>query len=193
MNNALQALAARLVARLDIHPHSVDTALKYTVDEWRARASHPVIARSGLTLTQCLNTATRTSNFRATASWRALTLDGRDADARLLWANYLQREASAARRALQAVPHTAVLGNPEALRRIGRQLGLEGDRTDQLTLHIVATLRIGYPFRPASLRQLTLAELLAEIPADELVGMLQDAASRPVSEINAPGHPSPDQ
>ncbi|WP_172387143.1 hypothetical protein [Streptomyces sp. MNP-20] len=192
MHNALQGLRARLIDRLGIHPHSVNTALKTTVDEYRARASHPAIARSGLTPAQCLSAAIRTPHFRASASWRALTLDGRDIDARLLWEAYLQRQASAAKRALRAVPRTAVLGNPDALRCMGRQLGLDDEQTEQLVLNIAVTVRSGYPYRPASLRHLTFPELLAEIPADQLAAMLQLAA-RQAENDDAQGYSRRDQ
>ncbi|MBX7551502.1 hypothetical protein K1Y78_26555 [Streptomyces sp. tea 10] len=173
---ALQMLCASVVSRFGVHPAAAESALLATLEHFHAEAHSPTVARSGLTPTEYLNESMHTARFSAMLSASALWADGRDIDARLNWKAYVQRETAAAKNAHDAVPPTALLGNPDAIHRIGHRVGLSSEQTDQLIPGIVLTLAAGYPYRSAQQRHMTLTDILAQTTATDLVELLRHAA-----------------
>ncbi|MFF1542448.1 hypothetical protein [Streptomyces sp. NPDC058291] len=171
-----QILCARLVDRLGVHPAAAESALLATLEHFHAQSHNPGVVWAGLTPDEYMETALRTPRFTATLMASALLADGRETDACLSWEAYMQREMSAAKRAHQAVPPTALMGNPGAIHRIGRRLGLDDEQTDQLVADIVLTLATGYPFRAHHQRHLSLADILAQVTTEDLAELLQHAA-----------------
>ncbi|KPI32311.1 hypothetical protein [Streptomyces sp. NPDC021608] len=171
-----QILCARLAGRLGVHPAAAETALLATLEHFRAQSHDPGVVWAGLTPDEYMEAALRAPRFRATLQASALVADGREADARLSWEAFMQREMSDAKRAHQAVPPTVLMGNPGAIRRIGRRLGLSDEQTDQLVADIVLTLATGYPFRAHHQRHLSLADILTQVTAEDLTELLQHAA-----------------
>lgn len=177
-----QILCASLVGRLGVHPAAAESALLATLEHFHAQSHNPAVVRAGLTPDEYMEAALRTPRFRATLMASALLADGREADARLSWEAYLQREMSAAKRAHEAVPPTVLMGNPDAIHRIGRRLGLGDEQTDQLVAGIVLTLATGYPFRAHHQRHLSLADILTQVTPEDLAELLRHAA------LSAAGH-----
>ncbi|MFD8509826.1 hypothetical protein ACFV27_01570 [Streptomyces antimycoticus] len=171
-----QMLCASLVGRLGVHPAAAESALLATLEHFHAQSHHAAVVRAGLTPAEYMEAALRTPRFRAILTASALLADGREADARLSWEAYVQREMSAAKRAHQAVPPTALMGNPDAIHRVGRRLGLGDEQTDQLVAGIVLTLATGYPFRAHHQRHLSLADILAQVTTEDLAELLRHAA-----------------
>ncbi|MFE9770617.1 hypothetical protein ACFYOV_02825 [Streptomyces sp. NPDC005931] len=172
----LQILCANLANRYGVHPAAAESALLATLEHFHAESHDPAVARAGLTPAQYLNEAVQSPRFAAMLSASALLADGREADARLNWEAYVQREVSAAKRAHEAVPPTALLGNPDAIHRIGGRLGLSDEHTDQLIPRIVLTLATGYPYRSARQRHLSLTDILAQVTSAELTALLRHTA-----------------
>lgn len=123
-----------------------------------------------------LGLALKSDRFKALLIAATLTAAGRDADASLTWAAYLDREMAATKLAHEAVPDTAVLGDPEAIRRVGRPLGLTDEHTDRLIPGLIFTIATGYPYRAASMRHLSLTQVLVQLTAEDLAELLQHAA-----------------
>lgn len=174
--NSMQILCWDVANRLGVHPAAAESALLATLEHFHAEAHHPAVARAGRTPAEYLDVAVTTPRFAATLSSSALMADGREVDARLNWEAYVQREVSAARLAHKAVPATALLGNPDAVHRIGRGLGLSDEQTDQFIPGIVLTLAAGYPYRTARQRHLSLTDILAQIAAEDLTELLRHTA-----------------
>ncbi|MFE1923369.1 hypothetical protein ACFW91_12455 [Streptomyces asoensis] len=171
-----QILCARLVGRLGVHPGAAQRALLATLEHFRAKSHDPGVVWAGLTPDEYMEAALRTPHFRATLQASALLADGRESDARLSWEVFMKREMSAAQRTHQAVPPTVLVGNPGAIHRIGRRLGLNDEQTDQLVADIVLTLATGYPFRARHQRHLSLADILTQVTPEDLAELLQHAA-----------------
>ncbi|MEV0257687.1 hypothetical protein AB0H82_25945 [Streptomyces sp. NPDC050732] len=171
-----QILCASLVSQLGVHPAAAESALLATLEHFRTQSHNPAVRRAGLTPDEYMEAALPTPRFRATLIASALMADGRETDARLSWEAHMQREMEAAKRAHQAVPATVLVGNPDAIHRIGRQLGLGDEQTDQLVAGIVLMLATGYPFRARHQRHLSLADILAQITAEDLAELLLHAA-----------------
>ncbi|MXM62190.1 hypothetical protein GR925_01665 [Streptomyces sp. HUCO-GS316] len=176
MNTVTQIVLTDLVCRLGVSPAAVETALVKTVQHFDSESRNPIVARTGRTPAEYLATSLTTPRFHAMLASIALKAEGREADARLAWEAYVQREIATATRAHEAVPETALLGDVEAVRRIGRGVGLDDDQTDQLIPGIVLTLAMGYYYRPAGDQHLTLTEALSRVAADELTEMLRHAS-----------------
>ncbi|MCK7627266.1 hypothetical protein MUU72_29930 [Streptomyces sp. RS10V-4] len=174
--NPIDILCASLVTTLGVTPAAAEAALHATLQHFHTESHSPTVARTGLAPADYLQTAIQTPRFAAFLAATALKADGRKADARLHWEAFVQREIDAANRAHQAVPPTATLGNPDAIHRIGRRLGLSDDRTDQLIPEIVLTLAAGYPHRVGSHWPLSLTDILTGVTAPELTEMLSHAA-----------------
>ncbi|WP_063734414.1 hypothetical protein [Streptomyces sp. RTd22] len=173
---ALQMLCASVVSRYGVHPDAAESALLATLEHFHAESHDPAVARTGRTSTQYLNEAMQSPRFAAMLSASALMADGREADARLNWEAYVQREVSAARQAHEVVPPSAPLGNPDEIHRIGRRLGLRDEQTDQLIRRIVLTLATGYPHRSAHQRHLSLTDILTQVTSSELTLLLRHTA-----------------
>ncbi|MCZ4099825.1 hypothetical protein [Streptomyces sp. H39-C1] len=173
---ASQILCASLVSRLGVHPAAAESALLATLEHFHAQSRNPVVVGAGFTPAEWMETALRTPRFKATLTASALLADGREADSRLSWEAYVQREMALAQRAHQAVPPTAPLGNLDAMRHIGRCLSLNDERTDQLIPDIVLTLALGYPFRSLHLRHLSLTGILTQVTTEDLAELLRHAA-----------------
>ncbi|SED60340.1 hypothetical protein SAMN05428942_2114 [Streptomyces sp. 2112.2] len=173
---SMQILCADLVHRYGVHPAAAESALLATLEHFHAEAHHPAVAGAGRTPTEYLHVALTTPRFAATLSSSALMADGREVDARLSWEAYVQREMSAAKEAHQAVPPTALLGNPHAIHRIGRRLGLSNEQTDEFIPNIVLTLAAGYPYRAAHQRHLSLTDILAQVTTEDLAELLRHTA-----------------
>ncbi|WP_329318041.1 hypothetical protein [Streptomyces sp. NBC_01262] len=172
----LHTLSARVAQELGVHPDAAARALRAALGLFRAQAHHPVIANTGMTPAEYLGLALQSDRFTALLIAATLTAAGRDADARLAWAAYLDREMSATKLAHEAVPATAILGNADAIHRIGRQLGLADEHTDRLIPGLVFTIATGYPYRAANMRHLSLTGVLAQLTAEDLTELLQHAA-----------------
>lgn len=176
-----QIICASLVRLLGVHP-AAESALLATLEHFHAQSHNPAVVRAGLTPTEYMETAIQTPRFLATLSSSALLADGREADSRLSWEAYVQREMAVAARAHLAVPPTVLLANLDAMRRIGRRLSLSDEQTDQLIPGIVLTLAVGYPYRSLQLRHLSLTGILARVATEELTELLRHAA------LSAGGH-----
>ncbi|MEW2081055.1 hypothetical protein [Streptomyces sp. NPDC005283] len=173
---AMQILCASVVHRYGVHAAAAESALLATLERFHAESHHPTVVRGGLTPAQYLDVALKTPRFAATLASSALMADGREADARLHWEAYMQREAEASKAAHQAVPATALLGNPDAVHLVGRALGLADEQTDQLIPGIVLTLATGYPHRARHQQHLSLTDILGQITTEELLELLEHAA-----------------
>ncbi|GAA3304901.1 hypothetical protein [Streptomyces cinereospinus] len=173
---ASEILCATLVARLGVHPVAAESALLATLEHFHAQSHEPAVARAGFTPAEYMQTAMRTPRFKATLTASALLSDGREADARLSWEAYVQREIAVAERAHQAVPPTALLGDTDAMHRVGRRLGLSDEQTDQFIPGIVLTLAAGYPYRAPNQRHLSLTGILAQVATEELTELLRHTA-----------------
>ncbi|MFM9596252.1 hypothetical protein ACKI1J_40625 [Streptomyces scabiei] len=176
MNPVTQIVLTDLVCRLGVSDAAVERALVTTLQHFTAESRNPIVALTGRTPAQYLDTSLTTPRFHAMLASIALKIEGREADARLAWEAYVQREIATATRAHEALPESALLGDVEAVRRIGRGLGLDDDQTDQLIPGIVLTLAMGYYYRPVGDRHLTLTEALSRVTADELAEMLRHAS-----------------
>ncbi|MEU9238553.1 hypothetical protein [Streptomyces sp. NPDC048385] len=173
---ASQILCASLVARLGVSLDAAESALLATLEHFHAQAHNPAVARAGFTPDEYLLTAMRTPRFKATLTASALMADGRETDSRLSWEAFVQREIAAAECARQAVPPTALLGDRDAVHRIGQRLGLSGKQTDQFIPSIVLTLAQGYPYRAPEQRHLSLTDILAQVTTEDLTEFLRHAA-----------------
>jgi hypothetical protein len=172
----LEDLCADLVDRLGVHPAIVAHVLLATVEHFDAESHSALVRQSGLSPAEYLDIVLTTPRFAATLTAGALMAAGREADARLHWDAYVQREAQAANLAHQGVPASAPLGNPKALHRIGGRLGLSEEETDELIPRIILTIAAGYPFRPIHQRHLSLTDALTQCTAEDLTVMLRHAA-----------------
>ncbi|MER6367509.1 hypothetical protein ABT255_03855 [Streptomyces mirabilis] len=173
---ALHALSLRVAEELGVHPDAAARALRAALGLLRAQAHHPVIANAGMTPTEYLGLALTSDRFKALLMAATLTAAGRDADARLTWTAHLDREMAATRTAHEAIPATAILGDPDTIHRVGRQLGLTDEHTDQLIPGLVFTIATGYPYRSADMRHHSLTDVLAQLTAEDLTELLQHAA-----------------
>ncbi|WJV48937.1 hypothetical protein [Streptomyces flavofungini] len=169
---ALKALRARIARRHGIHPDIVENAQRITLKHFHAEAQEPAVALAGHACDHYLRLAIPTTRFAATLTSSSLLIADREADGRLHWEAYVQREAAAATAIHRALPKTALLGNSEAVHRIGRTFGLTKEATNELTAEIVLTLAVGHPYRPADQRHLTLADTLTQITDDDLAALL---------------------
>ncbi|MFG2022275.1 hypothetical protein [Streptomyces sp. NPDC048825] len=174
--DTLKALCASVVRRLSLRLTTVEAALLVTLHHFSSESRNPAVAYIGLTPEQYVVLSISTPRFEATLASAALKAEGREADARLNWEAFVQREQEAARLAHEAIPKTALLADADAIHRIGRQLGLCGERTDQLISGVVLTLALGYPYRLAGQRHLSLTDLLAQVTTEELTELLRHAA-----------------
>ncbi|MEV4444592.1 hypothetical protein [Streptomyces mirabilis] len=172
----LNALCASVVRRFSLRSTTVEAALLVTLHHFSSESHNPAVAHIGLTPDQYVALSLSTPRFEATLVSAALKAEGRAADARLNWEAFVKREQEAARLAHESIPKTALLADVDAIRRIGRQLGLCGECTDQLTSGIVLTLALGYPYRLAGQRHLSLTDLLAQVTSEELTELLRHAA-----------------
>ncbi|MFI9149445.1 hypothetical protein [Streptomyces sp. NPDC053367] len=172
----LARVIAHVIQNLGVSPAAARHAVGATIRHFDAESTNPAIINAGLTSDEYLQRAVTTRRFTATFVAAAVHADGREADARLVWAVFLQREASAARTAHRAVPATAPLGSPGTIRRIGKQLGLPDEITDQLTADIVLNLAMGYPYRSPGHQHLSLTDLLGQVTVQELADMLHHSA-----------------
>ncbi|MFD9791305.1 hypothetical protein ACFWXK_10165 [Streptomyces sp. NPDC059070] len=177
----VEALCASVADRFGVGPAAVEGALLFALEYVLAEAWNPAVAELGLTPAEYLRRAVETPYFEATLSTSALIADGREAEARQNWESYRQREQEAVKRAHQAVPPTAPLGDPEAIYRTGRQLGLSVEQTDEAASHVVRSVATGYPYRPADQWHLSLTDVLAQVTTEDLTLLLQLSA-RPGSE-----------
>lgn len=175
-------LCASLVGRLGVDPAAAESALLATLEHFHAQSHNPAVVRAGFTPAEWMETALRTPRFKATLTASDLLADGRGADARLSWESFVQREIVVAERAHQAVPPTVLLGDVEAMRRIGQRLGLSADQTDQFIPGIVLTLAVGYPYRSRHQRHLSLTDILAQVTTEDLTELLRHTA------LSAAGH-----
>ncbi|MFE2842602.1 hypothetical protein ACFXKS_03410 [Streptomyces scopuliridis] len=182
LNFASEILCASLVSRLGVHRAAAESALLATLEHFHAESHNPAVVRVGLSPAEYMDTAMQTSRFAAILSSSALRADGREADARLNWEAYVQREIAAAERAHRAVPPTALLGDPAAIHRVGRRLGLSDEQTNQFVLGVVLTLATGYPYRCAHQRHMSLTDILAQITTEDLTELLRHTA------LSAAGH-----
>ncbi|MBP5905757.1 hypothetical protein F3K40_08230 [Streptomyces sp. LBUM 1478] len=172
----LHTVSVRVAEELGVHPDAAARALRAALDLFRAQAHHPAIVNAGITPAEYLGLALKSDRFKAMLIAATLTAAGRDADARLTWTAYLDREMETTRLAQQAVPANAILGNPDAIHRVGRQLGLADEHTDRLIPGLVFTIATGYPYRSAGMRHLSLTDVLAQLTAEDLTELLQHAA-----------------
>ncbi|MFI1100222.1 hypothetical protein [Streptomyces melanogenes] len=186
---ALGTLCASVVNRFGVRTVAVESALLATLEYFHAESRNRAIAQFGLTPAEYLHRAMQTPCFEATLSTGALMADGREADARLNWEAYLQREESTAKRAHQAVPPTALLGDPDAIHRIGHRLGLSDEQTDQLTSRIVLTVATGYPYRSPCQLHLSLTDMLAQVTTEDLTLLLQLTALSATEHTHEPDSP----
>ncbi|MFH9227635.1 hypothetical protein [Streptomyces lydicus] len=173
---ASEILCATLVARLGVHPVAAESALLAPLKHFHAQSHEPAVARAGFMPAEYLQTALRTPRFKATLTASALLADGREGDARLSWEAYVQREIAMAEQAHQAVPPTALLGDIDAMHRIGQRLGLSDEQTDQLIPGIVLTLAAGYSYRAPHQRHLSLTDILAQVATEDLTELLRHTA-----------------
>lgn len=172
----LKDLCASVVSRLSLPATTVEAALLVTLHHFSGESRNPAVAHIGLTSDQYVLRSLSTPRFEATLASAAPKAEGREADARLNWEAFVQREQEAARLAHEAIPKTALLADADAIHRIGRQLGLCGECTDQFVSGVVLTLALGYPYRLADQRHLSLTELLAQVTTEELTELLRHAA-----------------
>jgi hypothetical protein len=172
----LRTLSLRIAEELGVHPDAAARALRASLGLFRAQANHPAIANAGMTPTEYLGLALESDRFKALLMAATLTAAGRGADARLIWTAYLDREMAATRTAHEAVPATAILGDLDAVHRVGRQLGLADEQTDRLIPGLVFTIATGYPYRSAGMQHLSLTDVLAQLTAEDLTVLLQHAA-----------------
>lgn len=184
MNPVTQIPLTDLVCRLGVRTETVQRALSDTVQQLDQESHDPSVARTGRTPAQHLAISLTTPRAHAMVESIALRLEGREADARLLWEAYVLREITTATRAYEAVPKTALIGDAEAIRRIARGLGLYGDRTDQLIPSVVLMLAMGYYYRADADRHLTLVDILSRVVAEELTEMLRHAALMTAGRAN---------
>ncbi|MEU6475363.1 hypothetical protein ABZ858_00460 [Streptomyces sp. NPDC047017] len=169
-------MCVNLVNRLDVTMDAARSALDTTLHRVHIESHDPRVANAGLTPADYLTIALRTPRFAAMHSAGALRDDGREADARLSWEAYLEREMTNATGAHQAVPATAPLGDPQIIHQAGRNVGLSDEYTDALIPHLVLRLARGYPFRGPDLRDLTLTDVLAMVTVEDLGDLLWLAA-----------------
>ncbi|MFI6464582.1 hypothetical protein [Streptomyces sp. NPDC050538] len=174
--DTLKDLCASVVHRLSLRPTTVEAALLVTLHHFSGESRNPAVAYIGLTPDQYVLRSLSTPRFEATLASVALKAEGREADARLNWEAFVQREQEAARLAHEAIPKTALLVDADAIHWIGRQLGLCDERTDQLVSGVVLTLALGYPYRLADQWHLSLTDLLAQVTTEELTELLRHAA-----------------
>lgn len=175
--NMLKELCASVVRRLSLRPTTVEAALLVTLHHFSGESHNPAVAHIGLTPDQqYVVLSLSIPRFEATFASAALKAEGREADARLNWEAFVQREQETARLAHKAIPKTALLADADAIHRIGRQLGLCAECTDQLVSGVVLTLALGYPYRLADQRHLSLTEMLAQVTTEELTELLRHAA-----------------
>ncbi|MEW2117723.1 hypothetical protein AB0945_21530 [Streptomyces sp. NPDC005474] len=174
--DTLKDLCASVVSRLSLRPTTVEAALLVTLHHFSGESRNPAVAHIGLTPDQYVLRSLSTPRFEATLTSAALKAEGREADARLNWEAFVQREKEAARLAHEAIPKTALLADADAIHRIGRQLGLCGECTDQFVSGVVLTLALGYPYRLADQWHLSLTDLLAQVTTEELTELLRHAA-----------------
>ncbi|WP_405613245.1 hypothetical protein [Streptomyces sp. NBC_00076] len=172
----MHTLSVRIAEELGVHPDAAARALRAVLGLFRSQAHHPAVANAGMTPIKYLGLALKSDRFKALLIAATLTAAGRDADASLTWAAYLDREMAATKLAHEAVPDTAVLGDPEAIRRVGRPLGLTDEHTDRLIPGLIFTIATGYPYRAASMRHLSLTQVLVQLTAEDLAELLQHAA-----------------
>ncbi|WP_405908780.1 hypothetical protein OG742_30725 [Streptomyces sp. NBC_00828] len=172
--NMVKDLCASVVRRLSLRPATVEAALLVTLHHFSGESHNPGVAYTGLTPDQYVVLSLSTPRFEATLASAALKAEGREADARLNWEAFVQREQETARLAHEAIPKTALLA--DAIHRIGRQLGLCGECTDQFVSGVVLTLALGYPYRLADQRHLSLTDLLAQVTTEEVTELLRHAA-----------------
>ncbi|WP_105968376.1 hypothetical protein [Streptomyces geranii] len=172
----LKDLCASVVSRLSLRPTTVEAALLVTLHLFSGESRNPAVAHIGLTPDQYVLRSLSTTRFEATLASAALKAEGREADARLNWEAFVQREQESARLAHEAIPKSALLADAGAVHSIGRQLGLCGECTDQFVSGIVLTLALGYPYRRADQRHLSLTDLLAQVTTEELTELLRHAA-----------------
>ncbi|MGR3872739.1 hypothetical protein ACUXZZ_29790 [Streptomyces graminifolii] len=174
--DTLKDLCASVVSRLSLRPTTVEAALLVTLHHFSGESRDPAVAYIGLTPDQYVLRSLSTPRFEATLVSAALKAEGREVDARLNWEALVQREQETARLAHEAVPKTALLADADAIHRIGRQLGLCAECTDQLVSGVVLTLALGYPYRLADQWHLSLTDLLAQVTTEELTELLRLAA-----------------
>ncbi|MFJ4939044.1 hypothetical protein ACIP8U_34980 [Streptomyces pseudovenezuelae] len=174
--NMLKDLCASVVSRLSLRPTTVEAALLVTLHHFSGESRNPAVAHIGLTPDQYVRRSLSTPRFEATLASAALKAEGREADARLNWEAFVQREQEAAKLAHAAIPKTALLADSDAIHRIGRQLDLCGECTDQFVSGVVLTLALGYPYRTADQWHLSLTDLLAQVTTEELTELLRHAA-----------------
>ncbi|MER6204650.1 hypothetical protein [Streptomyces sp. NPDC001642] len=172
----LKDLCASVVNRLSLRPTTVEAALLVTLHHFSGESRNPAVAYIGLAPDQYVLRSLSTPRFEATLASAALKAEGREADARLNWEAFVQQEQDTARLAHEALPNTALLADADAIHRIGRQLGLSNEDTDQLVSGIVLTLALGYPYRLADQWHLSLTDLLAQVTTEELLKLLRHAA-----------------
>ncbi|MFC8671443.1 hypothetical protein ACFUEN_02070 [Streptomyces griseorubiginosus] len=172
----LKNLCASVASRLSLRPTTVNDALLATLHHFSGESRNPAVANIGLTPDQYVQRSLSTPRFEATLASTALKAEGREADARLNWEAFVQREQEAARHAHEAIPKTALLADSDAIHRIGRQLNLCDECTDQLVSGVVLTLALGYPYRTADQQHLSLTDLLAQVTTKELTELLRHAA-----------------
>ncbi|MFF3976993.1 hypothetical protein [Streptomyces sp. NPDC001828] len=182
LNLASHILCASLANELGIEHAAAESALLATLEQFHIESHNPAVARAGLSPAEYMDTAMQTTRFAATLSSAALMAASRDADAQLNWEAYVQREIAEAERARQAVPPTALLGDPAAIHRIGRRLGLSDEQTDQLVSGIVLTLATGYPYRCVHQRAMSLTDILAQVTTKDLTELLEQTI------LSAVGH-----
>ncbi|MFB7742460.1 hypothetical protein [Streptomyces sp. NPDC056132] len=171
-----QILCGSLMARLGVSLDAAESALLATLEHCHAQSHDPSVTRAGFTPDEYMLITVRTPRFKAHLTACALLADGREADSRLSWEAFVQREFDAAERARHAVPPTALLGDLDAVHRVGRWLGLSDEQTDQFVPDIVFTLAQGYPYRAPEQRHLNLVEMLALVTTEDLTEFLRTAA-----------------
>ncbi|ELP68549.1 hypothetical protein STRTUCAR8_03605 [Streptomyces turgidiscabies Car8] len=172
----LKDLCANVVSRLSLRPTTVEAALLVTLHHFSGESRNPAVAHIGLTPDQYVLRSLSTPRFEATLASAALNAEGREADARLNWEAFVQREQEAARLAHETIANTALLADIDAIYRIGRQLGLCDECTDQVVSGVVLTLALGYPYRLADQQHLSLTDLLAQVTTEGLTELLRHAA-----------------
>ncbi|MGM9465347.1 hypothetical protein [Streptomyces murinus] len=172
---AKNILCISLSARLGVTLAAAEAALLTTIEHFQVNSHDPAVLRAGITPADYMQISLRTIHFSALLTCSALIADGRDADALLEWEEYERRTTADAQRAHQAVPASAVLGDPDAIHRVGRSVGLSDQRTDQLTAGIVRTLATGFPYRGPGQGEASLTDLLAALTAEELADLLRRA------------------
>lgn len=112
LNLASEILYASLVSRLGVDRAAAESALLATLEHFHIESHNPAVVRAGLSPADYMDTVMQTARFAATLSSAALMADGRDADARLNWKAYVQREIAVAERAQQAVPRPPSSATP---------------------------------------------------------------------------------